>query len=337
MTSILIAGDEFVRTEDLETAIDPAAAGLDVRRLDLPWPTVPFGRVAEVDEASGSEEEVIAAIGDSEICVSQMIPITRRVLEAAPGLRLVCITRGGPVNVNLEEARLRGVTVCTSPGRNADATAEHTVALLMSAARRIPARTAEIENGVWRGDYYRYDQVGPEISGSTVGLVGYGAVGSRVARILVAMGARVLVHDPYVDAASLPEGVSLGDGLDDVLSRSSVLSLHARLTPESRGMIGARELALLPDRAVVVNAARGALLDEAALADSLSSGHLFAAGLDVYDSEPLAADSPLRSAPNLVMTPHLAGATRRTADRAVAVAAHQVRQYLAGEPVDHAV
>jgi D-3-phosphoglycerate dehydrogenase len=339
MRKVLAAGDHFVLPEHIRRSLDSDARefGLNITELRLPWPVEPFGPVGEVLEASGSEDEVLAALEGAEICISQMIPLTRRVLEAADRLRLVCITRGGPVNVNLEAARERGVLVCASPGRNAVATAEHTVTLILSALRRIPARTAELERGEWRGDFYRYDQVGPEVDGSVVGLVGCGAVGSIVARILVAMGATVLVYDPYARPEGLPDAVRLVPELDDLLVASSVVTLHARLTPESTGIIGERELSLLPGGAVVVNAARGALLDEAALAAALRSGHLFGAALDVYATEPLAADSPLRGAPNLVMTPHLAGATKETADRAVAVAARQVHQYLTGAAIDHLV
>lgn len=203
--------------------------------------------------------------------------------------------------------------------------------------RRLPSRDAEIRSGEWRSDYYRYDAVGPELHGSTVGLIGYGAVGSRVAAVLVALGARILVFDPYLDASKLPAGIETRASLDEVLSVSNAVTLHARLTAETQGMIGERELAIMPEGAVLINAARGALLDEVALASALSTGRLFAAGLDVYSAEPISADSPLLAAPNLVMSPHLAGATRETADRAVAVAAEQVRQYLAGGRVDHAL
>jgi D-3-phosphoglycerate dehydrogenase len=336
---VLAAGDHFVVPQHIRRSLEPDALqfGLTVEELRLPWPVEPFGPVGEVAEASGHEDEVGDALGDAEICVSQMIPLTRRVLERAERLRLVCITRGGPVNVNLDAAREHGVQVCSSPGRNAVATAEHTVALILSALRRIPARQAELERGEWRSDFYRYDRVGPEVAGSTVGLIGYGAVGSIVARILAAMGAAVQVYDPFVSPAGLQQGMRLVPELDDLLRSSTVVSLHARLTPESAGMIGERELALLPSGSVLVNAARGPLLDEAALAVALHSGHLFGAALDVYATEPLASDSPLRGAPNLVMTPHLAGATRETADRAVAVAARQVHQYLTGAPIDHLV
>ncbi|MGH6678978.1 MAG: oxidoreductase, partial [Bradyrhizobium sp.] len=134
---MLLAGDHFVNADALAREIIGAAphASLDVRTLLLPWPNVPFGPIAEVDEASGSEDEMIAAIKDIEVCVTQMAPFTRSVLASANVLKLICVTRGGPVNVNLEAARERGIAVCAAPGRNAAATAEHTMALLLATLR----------------------------------------------------------------------------------------------------------------------------------------------------------------------------------------------------------
>ncbi|MFD0533802.1 NAD(P)-dependent oxidoreductase [Actinomadura luteofluorescens] len=199
-TRVLAAGDLFVRNELLIGALRAEAPGdLAFSEVTLPWPVEPFGRVAEVDEASGTEEQLIEALRGAEVCVTQMAPLTRRILEASPDLRLFGISRGGPVNANLEAATEHGVAVCFAPGRNAGATAEHTLGLILAAVRRIPQTHVDLMAGQWRGDYYRYDDVGIEINGSTAGLVGCGAVGRRVAKMLAALGARVLVHDPYLD------------------------------------------------------------------------------------------------------------------------------------------
>ena len=325
---VLVAGDHFVTNELVIAALrDRIGAGFDPRTLTLPWPLHPFGPVAEVDEASGDEDELIAALSGVEVAVTQMAPFTARVLAAADTLRLVVVCRGGPVNVNLEAAAAAGVEVRTTPGRNAVAAAEHTIALMLAALRQIPDRHAGVRAGEWRSDLYALDQVGGELAGSTVGLVGYGAIGRRVGRILSAFDARVLVHDPYADPASL-DGATAVD-LPELLERSTVLSLHARLTPETAGMIGAAELSRLPRGAVLVNTARGGLLDYDAVADALESGTLGAAAFDVFDAEPLPADSRLRTAPRVVLTPHLAGATRQTAERAASQAADAVAGFLA--------
>lgn len=326
---VLAAGDHFVQNRLIVDALRRAVPGeVDIRELTLPWPVEPFGRVGEVDEASDVEDELIEALRGVEVCVTQMAPLTKRVLDASPDLRLFCVSRGGPVNANLEAAAQAGVAVTYAPGRNAVATAEHTLAMLLTATRRIPQTHADLAGGVWRGDYYMYDNVGPELEGSTVGLVGYGAIGRRVARMLAGFGAEVLVHDPYVDVPGKVE-------LAELLGRSRFVSLHARATPETAGMIGAAEIAAMPRGSVLVNCARGALLDYDALCDALESGHLFGAAMDVFPEEPIPPGSRLLTTPNLVMTPHLAGASKETAVKAAAIVAADVARYVRGEPLAH--
>jgi D-3-phosphoglycerate dehydrogenase len=243
------------------------------------------------------------------------------------------VCRGGPVNVNLEAATERGIPVCYSPARNAAATAEYTIGLLLAAMRHITEGSRDLEQGIWRGDFYAYDVAGIELEGKTAGLVGFGAVGSRVAKVLTAFGAEVLVADPYVDPAAVSEVGATAVTLDELLPRAQVLSLHARLTPETHHLIGREAIARLPDGAVLVNAARGGLLDQDALCNALESGKLRAAALDVYDPEPPPPGSRLYSTPNLVLSPHLAGASRETAERAATIAAAEVGRYLRGEPL----
>lgn len=327
MTRVLVAGDHFV-TPGL---VADALAARFGDRLDLtthtgPWPYTPFGPVGEVDEASDIEDELIAALPGVEVVVTQMAPFTERVFDAADALKLIVVTRGGPVNVNLAAAAARGIEVRTTPGRNAVAAAEHTIALLLAAMRHIPATHASVLAGQWRSDLYALDAVGTELHGTTVGLVGYGAIGSRVARILRAFDATVLVHDPYAEPSTVDNATLVG--LDELTERAEVLSLHARLTDETRGLVDAARIARLPRGAVLVNTARGGLVDYDAVVDALESGQLGAAAFDVFDAEPLPADSRLRGAPRVVLTPHLAGATRQTAQRAATQAADALAGWL---------
>jgi len=332
---VLAAGDHFVLPELLAATLrEHVGADLQIAELSLPWPDVPFGPVAEVVEASGTEDQIIAALQGVRICLTQMAPITRRVLEACPDLELVAVGRGGPVNVNLDAATEHGVAVSNTPGRNATATAEHTIALTLAAMRRIPQVHGDLAGGTWRGDYYRYDSVGLELEGRTVGLIGYGAIGSRVARIAAGFGARVVVHDPYVDPEAL-KGIAEPVDLPQLLAQSQVVSLHARVTPETTGMIGAEQISALPRGAVLINCARGALVDYDAVCDALDSGQLFAAGFDVFPEEPIPTDSRLLRTDGIVMTPHLAGASRETAHNAARIAAAEVARFLAGKPLQH--
>lgn len=303
---------------------------LEFSELLLPWPHEPFGAVGTVTEASDRVDELIAALPGVEVAVTQMAPFTPEVFAAASDLQMIGVCRGGPVNVDLEAATEAGVIVSFAPGRNAQAAAEFAVGLMLTAMRRVAASDAELKKGVWRGDYYSYDNAGTELGGSTVGLVGYGAIGRIVARVLQAFGAVVLTYDPFADAAAIARDGVESVPLDELLRRSSVVSLHARLTPESHHMIDAAGLALMPHGAVLVNSARGGLLDYAPLPELLSTGRLGAVALDVYDIEPPPSDWPLLSAPNVVLSPHLAGATKQTAQRAATIVAADVERYLAG-------
>jgi D-3-phosphoglycerate dehydrogenase / 2-oxoglutarate reductase len=341
MTRVLAAGDEFVLPTLFDEALrgEPDLPDLDIAHLTAGWPHEPFGPVgpegARVEEASGTEDDLVAALDGARVCLTQMAPFTARVFDAAPDLEMVAVSRGGPVNVDLAAADRAGVAVAQAPGRNAAAAAEYAVGMTLAALRRIPMADRELRDGTWRGDLYAYDEAGRELDGATVGLVGYGAIGRIVARVLRAFGATVLVADPYTDEATAgADGVRLV-GLDELLRSSSVVSLHARLSDETRGMIGARELDLLPEGAVLVNTARGGLLDHAPLPEALRSGRLGGLALDVYDVEPPPDDRPLHDAPNVVTTPHLAGATRQTAHRAATIAAGEAARFLRGEALRH--
>ena len=331
---ILLAGDLFVTNQLLREALRNEAVDLEAAtEHGFAWPVEPFGDVAEVHEASGTEEQLSELVRDAGIVVTEMAAMTERVIAAAGELRLIVVCRGGPVNVNVDAATARGIPVCFSPGRNAAATAEYTVGLILSAMRQIPFAAADLARGIWRGDFYRYDRTGAEIEGKVVGLLGFGAVGARVARVMVAFGARVLVADPYVDEAAVAAVGAERAELDELLPLAQVLSLHARLTPETHHVIGRREIGILPPDAVVVNSARGGLLDYAALCDALDSGHLRAAALDVYDPEPPPPGDRVYTTPRLVLSPHIAGASRETAERAAAVAAGEVGRFVRGEPL----
>ncbi|MGI5484313.1 2-hydroxyacid dehydrogenase [Streptomyces lavendofoliae] len=336
-TTVLAAGDHFVLprllTRELRAAA-PDGAVLDVRELRLPWPHTPFGPVAGVDEASGTEDELIEALSGVRICLTQMAPLTERVLTACPDLELFCVSRGGPVNADLDAATRHGVAVSYAPGRNAVATAEHTLGLILAAARGIGDVHTDLKHAVWRGDHYDYDNCGIEIDGSVVGLIGFGAIGSRVGRVLAAMGAEVLVHDPYVRPEAV-EGVAVLVPLDELLRRSRIVSLHARVTDETKGMVGAAEIAAMPPGSVLVNCARGALLDYDAVCDALDSGHLAGAGFDVFPTEPVPAGARLLSTPGVVLTPHIAGASREVAHKAARIVAEDAARYLRGEPLAH--
>jgi D-3-phosphoglycerate dehydrogenase / 2-oxoglutarate reductase len=334
-TRILVAGDHCIFPSLFADAIRAEVkTPIEFREYQSPWPGVPFGKIGEVTEASGSENEIIRLLAGVCIYVANHAPLTRRMLEHAPALKLAVIARGGPTNANIKAATERGVLICNAPGRNATATAEHTMSLILAVLRRLPELNAALAKGEWRGDYYEYEKCGPELENSTAGLIGFGAVGSRVARILNGFGCRVLVYDPYVSPEHLGEGVQ-SVGFDELLARSRIVSLHARATAETKGMIAAKQLALMPAGSVLINCARGSLVDYDAVCDALDSGHLWGAGFDVFPEEPPPANSRLLRTPHIVMTPHVAGASKQTAEKAARIAAGEIRRFLEGERLEH--
>lgn len=335
---ILAAGDHFILPSIFIEHIkkELATAGfqgeVEFREYQSPWPGVPFGRVAEVEEGSGTEEELIRAFQGVNISIANHAALTKRIIEASLDLRMAVVARGGPTNVNLKSATEHGIVVCNAPGRNAAATAEHTVSLIFSVIRRIPQLDAELHAGHWRGDFYEYEKAGLELDEATVGIIGYGHIGSIVARILKACGCHVLIYDPFVKRESLGDEGECA-ALDDLLKRSQIVTLHARLTDENKRMIGREQIAMMPKDAVLINCARGGLVDYDAVCDALDSGRLWGAGFDVFPGEEVSTGSRLLKTPNIVMTPHVAGASKQTAHKAARIAAQEIARYLTGQPL----
>ncbi len=259
-------------------------------------------------------------------------PFTARVLGAARGLKIIAKNGAGVDSVDLDEAARRGITVAVAPGANADAVAEHTVALMLSLVRDLHRLDRKLRAGGWEGTGW----LGRDFRGSVVGIVGYGSIGRATARLASALGARVVVH---ARTGSAPEGVERAATLDELLARVDILSLHCPLTEQTRGLIGRRELALLKQGALLINTARGPIVDEAALVDALRSGHLGGAGLDTFAVEPIAPDNPLLSIDSVIVTPHVAGVTRDAALQVATITARNIVDVLAGRslPSTHRV
>lgn len=287
--------------------------------------------VVVVDERDRST--FAAEMRDAEVLLHVLEPVTAAVLEASSSLRLVQKIGVGVNTIDLDAARARGVAVANMPGTNTTAVVEHTLALLLAALRRIPAFDPSTRSGRgWEPDLGSVDAVG-ELAGRTVGLVGYGAVASQLAPVLCALGARVL----HSTRTARPDAVSEPRSLDDLLGESDVVSLHLPLTAETTGLLDRDRIARMKPGAVLVNTARGALVDEDALVDALRSGHLRAAALDVFAEEPVAPDHPLLALDNVVVTPHVAWLTPETLARSASVAFENCRRLRAGEPILHRV
>lgn len=228
--------------------------------------------------------------------------ITPRVIDACTELRVISKHGSGIDTIDVDAARTRGIAVKAAAGANAAAVAEHTWALILACAKSVPQLDARMQQGHW--DKATHKSL--ELNGRTLGLIGIGAIGARVATVGVAMGMRVVAYDPIVKSA--PAGIEL-QPLRKVVSASDVLSLHCPLTRDNRNLMNAEMLALMPAGSILVNTARGGLVDDVALVEALRSGHLRAAGLDSFTTEPPPADLPLRGVPGIILSPHIGGVT----------------------------
>jgi D-3-phosphoglycerate dehydrogenase len=260
--------------------------------------------IVSVDD-SASEQFVGVLEAADALIVRSATKVTRDLLSLAPRLKAVGRAGVGVDNIDIPAATEHGVAVFNAPGGNTIAASELTMALLISVARKIPAAEASLRGGQWDRAAFH----GVELRGKTLGLLGAGRIGSEVAVRCQAFEMDVVVYDPYLSPARAEElGVAMA-GLDHVIGRSDFISIHVPLTEETRGIIGHGELTQMKTTAFLVNASRGGVVDEVALSKALHNGDIAGAALDVYETEPLAADSPLRDAPNLVLTPHLGAST----------------------------
>ncbi|MBD8507560.1 phosphoglycerate dehydrogenase [Hoyosella sp. G463] len=277
--------------------------------------------------------ELLAAAPEADaLLVRSATTVDEEVLAVASKLKIVARAGVGLDNVDVPAATARGVMVVNAPTSNIHSAAEHAVALMMATARQIPAADKTLRDREWKRSSFN----GTEIFGKTVGVVGLGRIGQLFAQRAAAFETTMIAYDPYVSAARAGQlGIELVS-LEELLERADIMSIHLPKTPETKGLIGAAELARTKKGVIIINAARGGLIDESALADAVTSGQVRAAGIDVYASEPC-TDSPLFDLPQVVVTPHLGASTVEAQDRAGTDVAKSVRLALAGEFVPDAV
>nr|WP_234039166.1 phosphoglycerate dehydrogenase [Corynebacterium pygosceleis] len=299
-----------------QSTVDALGDGVEVRWVDGP-----------------NRPELLAAVGDADaLLVRSATTVDREVLEAAKKLTIVGRAGVGLDNVDIAAATERGVMVANAPTSNIHSACEHAISLLLSTARQIPAADATLRDGEWKRSSFQ----GVEIFGKTVGIVGFGHIGQLFAQRLAAFETTVIAHDPYANPARAAQlGVELVE-LDELMGRSDFVTIHLPKTKETAGMFDAELLAKAKKGQIIINAARGGLVDEQALADAITSGHIRGAGFDVYSSEPC-TDSPLFGLKEVVVTPHLGASTVEAQDRAGTDVADSVLKALAGEFVPDAV
>ena len=286
-------------------------------------------------ETGLTESELVKIIPEfSALVVRSQTKVTAQILNAGARLRVVGRAGVGVDNVDVETATRRGIIVLNAPGGNTVSTAEHTFSLLLSVARKIPQADASMRGKSWD----RKNFEGIELYDKTLGVIGMGRIGSELSRRAIAFGMRVVAYDPYLSAARARTlQVELVDELDDLLASANFISLHTPLTEETHHMVDATRLEKTKRGVRVINCARGGLIDEDALADALHSGQVGGAALDVFEIEPLPSDSPLRAAPNLVLTPHLGASTAEAQESVGIEIAQSIRAALLEGTIRNAV
>jgi D-3-phosphoglycerate dehydrogenase len=280
-----------------------------------------------------SREALTGALAEADaLIIRSATRVTAELLAAAPRLRVVGRAGVGVDNIDLDAATARGVLVMNTPGGNAVSVAEHALTLMLAVARRIPQCNASVHAGNWE----KPNPIGFELRGKTLGLIGFGRVGSEVAPRARALEMRVIAYDPFVnESVARDAGVELL-AMAEILAQSDFISLHTALNPATEKLFNAKTLAQCKRGAVLINAARGELLDESAVAEALRNGQLAGAGLDVFATEP-PKGSPLIGLPNVVATPHIAGSTREAQEEVGTLIAQQVADFLAEGALRNAV
>lgn len=290
-------------------------------------------RAAGLRVALPAAAELTAELRDADaLIVRSATRVTAALLAAAPQLRVVGRAGAGTDNIDVDAATERGILVLNTPGSNAVSVAEHTLALMLALARRIPQLNTALHAGRWE----KAGAAGIELRGKTLGLVGFGRVGTEVARRARALEMRVIVSDPYISTEVAAEAGAELLPFADLLAQADFVSLHASLSATTEKMINRDSLLRMKCGAYLVNTARGELVDEAALAEALRSGHLAGAALDVFCEEP-PRNSPLLGLPNVIVTPHVAGSTAEAQEEVGWLIAQQVRDYLAEGIIRNAV
>ncbi len=332
---ILAVGDSYMPARYFSEAFASLRAAHEVRCVDVTAersfePVSPSER--KLREYQGSPAELSGWMNGVDVLAVHGAPVTDAVLDASRQLRLVCCARGGPVNIDLDAVSERGLPLVNTPGKNAEAVADLTIAFVVMLARRLPRAQRFLHDGNrvrdnWDGAQF----IGSDLRRHTLGLVGYGQVGSRVAARARAFGMSVLVHDPYTDTG--PGGPPRVDTLGELLERVDFVSLHARATRETERMINAAAIARMTAGSFLINTARESLLDEDALDAALASGHLGGAALDVVAAVAEHGRHRLLRHDNVILTPHIGGATRETLAQGAEMIAAEITRFAAGEPL----
>jgi D-3-phosphoglycerate dehydrogenase len=332
---ILVVGDSYMPVDLFQRVFAPLLLDGEVSYLQVDSrqtfvPSTPSERT--IREYEGSPVEIREAVAGHEVLVVHGAPVTDSVLDGSERLALVCCARGGPVNIDVSAATRRGIPVVTTPGKNADAVADLTLAFITMLARGVPRGQAFLQQGGRVASTFEGARfLGHNLANLVLGLIGYGHVGRAVAVRASALGMRVLAYDPYVGATEVRSAGAEPCSFPELLERSDVVSLHARATPSNVNLFKADTFARMRRGALFVNTARETLVDESALSASLLRGHLGGAALDVISQG--ASPNPLLALNNVIVTPHIGGATYESLINGAEMVAAEIARFAGGRPL----
>ena len=301
---------------------------------DLSWDGLrAFGEVTVYDRTPYETAEIIRRIGDAEIVITNKTPLCREVLDACPAIRFIAVLATGYNVVDVKAAREKGIPVSNVPAYGTASVAQYAIALLLEITSRVAHHSEAVHAGRWEhaDDWTFWDYPLIELAGKTMGIVGFGRIGQTTGRIAKALGMNILVY------TRTPKDFGPGTknvSLEELLKESDYVTLHCPLTPQTKHIINGETLQLMKPTACLINASRGALVDEPALIKALQEGHLAGAGLDVQETEPPLADNPLYDMPNVILTPHMGWKGLETRRRLVQVLADNIAAYAKGEKLN---
>lgn len=300
---------------------------------DLSW--AGFEKLGDITVYSRTPlEKIIERIGRAEIVIVNKTPIDKATLGACPSVCYIGVLATGYNVVDVNAAKERGVVVCNIPTYGTDAVAQFAIALLLEVCHHVGHHSQSVHAGHWENneDWCFWDYPLIELAGKTMGIVGFGRIGQATGRIAKALGMKVIAHDEHANdsGATIAEYVSL----DELLARSDVIALHCPLFPSTEEMINKESIAKMKDDVIIINNARGQLINEADLAEALNSGKIYAAGLDVVSNEPIKGDNPLLKAKNCIITPHISWAPKESRKRLMDIALNNLTAFIAGDPIN---
>ena len=290
-----------------------------------------LGDLKVYDRTPMDEDEIIRRIGDCEAVYTNKTPITENIIKSCPKMKFVGVLATGYNIIDTDAARRYGVTVCNIPTYGTDAVAQYTFALILEVCHHVGAHSDSVHSGKWARsvDFCYWDYPLIELKGKTLGIIGTGRIGMAVAKIAAAFGMNVIAYSRTQRENS--DGVKYVP-LDTLFEKSHIISLHCPLTPETEGIISGDNIEKMKDGVIIINTGRGQLIDENALASALKSGKVYAAAVDVVSKEPIEETNPLLLAPNCIITPHIAWASKESRQRLMDIAVDNLRQYIAGRP-----